>query len=108
MVVLRLKRMGRAHKPFYRLGAMDKRSPRDGRVIEHLGWFDPTAPEGRQHEVKLDRVRYWLSVGAQPSRTVADLLRRLECDAKPGTPFAPAEAVTPADATAEDSASAAE
>ena len=86
MVVLRLKRMGRAHKPFYRLGAMDKRSPRDGSVIEHLGWYDPTAPEGRQHVIKLDRVRHWLSVGAQPSQTVNDLLRRLGCDAKPGTP----------------------
>lgn len=91
MVVLRLKRMGRAHKPFYRLGAMDKRSPRDGRVIEHLGWYDPTAPEERQHEIKLDRVRHWLSVGAQPSRTVNDLLRRLGCDAKPGTPFQASE-----------------
>ena len=90
MVVLRLKRMGRAHKPFYRLGAMDKRSPRDGRVIEQLGWYDPTAPEGRQHAIKLDRVRHWLSVGAQPSQTVNDLLRRLGCDAKPGTPV-PAE-----------------
>jgi small subunit ribosomal protein S16 len=90
MVVLRLKRMGRAHKPFYRLGAMDKRSPRDGRVIEALGWFDPTAPEGRQHAINLDRVRHWLSRGAQPSQTVADLLRRLGCDAKPGTPHTPA------------------
>ncbi|MGA1400910.1 MAG: 30S ribosomal protein S16, partial [Phycisphaerales bacterium] len=63
MVVLRLKRMGRAHKPFYRLGAMDKRSPRDGRVIEKLGWYDPTAPEGRHHAIKIDSVRHWLSVG---------------------------------------------
>ena len=39
MVVLRLKRMGRTHRPFYRLNAMDRRSPRDGRVIEELGWF---------------------------------------------------------------------
>ena len=62
----------------------------DGRVIEHLGRYDPTAPEGRQHVIKLDRVRHWLSVGAQPSQTVNDLLRRLGCDAKPGTPV-PAE-----------------
>ena len=40
MVVLRLKRLGRRHRPFYRLNAMDQRSPRDGQVIEELGWFD--------------------------------------------------------------------
>ena len=45
MVVLRLKRLGRKHRPFYRLNAMDKRAPRDGRVIEELGWFDPIAPK---------------------------------------------------------------
>ena len=43
MVVLRLKRMGRKHRPFYRVNAMDRRSPRDGRVIEKLGWYDPLA-----------------------------------------------------------------
>ena len=43
MVVLRMKRMGRSHSPFYRLSAMDKRNPRDGAVIENLGWYSPTA-----------------------------------------------------------------
>ncbi len=84
MVVLRLKRMGRIHAPFYRLGAMDKRAPRDGRVIEQLGWFSPTAEEGKQHELKLERVQYWLSVGAQPSETVANLLRKIGVNYKPG------------------------
>ncbi|MFO0826898.1 MAG: 30S ribosomal protein S16 [Phycisphaerales bacterium] len=76
MVVLRLKRMGRAHHPFYRLGAMDKRSPRDGRVIEHLGWYDPVA---KDNQIKFDeaRVKHWLAVGAQPSETVADLLKKV-------------------------------
>ena len=50
MVVLRLKRLGRRHRPFYRLNAMDKRAPRDGRVIEELGWFDPIAPEDKTTE----------------------------------------------------------
>ncbi|MDA1008421.1 MAG: 30S ribosomal protein S16 [Planctomycetota bacterium] len=77
MVVLRFKRMGRAHSPFYRLGAMDKRSPRDGQVIEPLGWFDPGAPEGKQFELKTERIVYWLGVGAQPSQTVADLLKKV-------------------------------
>ena len=84
MVVLRLKRMGRRHRPFYRINAMDKRAPRDGRVIEHLGWYDPIAPDDRQLSVKIDRVDYWLSVGAQPSRTVASLLKRVGCDPTPG------------------------
>ncbi len=84
MVDLRLKRMGRRHRPFYRINAMDKRSPRDGRVIEQLGWYDPIAPDDRQLSVKVDRVDYWLSVGAQPSRTVATLLKLVGCDPKPG------------------------
>ena len=74
MVVLRLKRYGRTHSPFYRLAAADRRSPTDGRVIEELGWFSPTAPEGKQWKLKSDRVTYWLSVGAQPSETVVSLL----------------------------------
>ena len=84
MVVLRLKRLGRRHRPFYRLSAMDRRSPRNGRVIEELGWFDPIAAEDKQLSFNLERVDYWLSVGAHPSETVANLLKRLDCDPKPG------------------------
>ena len=76
-VKLRLKRLGRRHRSFYRLSAMDSRSPRDGRVVEELGWYDPNAKE-QEKQVSLDRERieYWLSVGAQPSGTVKDLLKR--------------------------------
>ncbi len=84
MVVLRLKRLGRRHRPFYRVNAMDKRAPRNGRVIEALGWFDPIAPEDKQVSLKEDRINYWLSVGAQPSRTVATLLRRAGIEPTPG------------------------
>lgn len=84
MVVLRMKRMGRTHRPFYRINAMDRRSPRDGRVIEQLGWYNPSAPEDKQLEINTERVNYWLSVGAQPSRTVAGLLKRVDCDPTPG------------------------
>ena len=84
MVVLRLKRFGRRHRPFYRITAMDRRSPRNGRVIEELGWYDPIAAEDRQLSVNVERVDYWLSVGAQPSRTVAGLLKRVGCEPKPG------------------------
>ena len=84
MVVLRLKRMGRRHRPFYRVNAMDKRSPRDGRVIEALGWFDPLAEDDKQMSLKADRIKYWLSVGAQPSDTVRTLLKRSDIDPTPG------------------------
>ncbi len=84
MVVLRLSRLGRRHRPFYRINAMDRRRPRDGRVIERLGWYDPLAPEDRQLSVNVERARHWLGNGAQPSRTVASLLRRVGCDPKVG------------------------
>lgn len=90
MVVLRLKRMGRRHRPFYRLNAIDQRSPRDGRVIEELGWYDPIAAEDKQLNLKSDRIDYWLGVGAQPSDTVKGLLRRAKIDPTPGKKVAPA------------------
>ena len=88
MVVLRLKRMGRRHRPFYRLNAMDKRAPRNGRVIEELGWFDPVAPDDKQLSLKSERIDYWLSVGAQPSDTVRTLLKRSGIDPTPGKKIA--------------------
>ena len=84
MVVIRLKRFGRKHRPFFRLAAMDKRAPRNGRVIEELGWYDPIAPEEKQVSLKVDRIDYWLSVGAQPSETVANLLKKAGCDPTSG------------------------
>ena len=63
---------------------MDKREPRDGRVIEELGWFDPIAPEDKQISFKADRIDYWLSVGAQPSQTVVSLLKRADIDPTSG------------------------
>lgn len=76
-VRLRLKRMGRRHQSFFRLSAMDSRSPRDGRVIEELGWYDPNAKEqDRQTSLNRERIEYWLRVGAQPSETVRDMLKK--------------------------------
>ena len=76
-VKLRLKRFGRAHRSFYRLSAMDSRTPRDGRAIEELGWFDPEASDPqKQVSLNRERIEYWLKVGAQPSPTVHDLLKR--------------------------------
>ena len=76
-VKLRLKRMGRTHKAFYRLNAIDSRSPRDGRVIEQLGHYDPQHKDQKQQFVAdLDRCRHWLDVGAVPSETVSSLLKK--------------------------------
>ncbi len=84
MVRLRLKRMGRTHRPYYRLNAMDQRTKRDGKSIEQLGHFDPLErDEAKQFDCKEDRVRYWLSVGAQPSETVAALLKKAGIEATP-------------------------
>ena len=76
-VKLRLKRLGRRHRSFFRLSAIDSRSPRDGRVIEQLGWYDPNAKEPeKQASLNRERIEYWLKEGAQPSGTVRDLLKR--------------------------------
>lgn len=80
-VRLRLKRLGRRHQPSYRLSAMDSRSPRDGRVIEELGFYNPRAKDPAQGlRINTKRVAYWLSVGAQPSDTVRALLKRSGMD----------------------------
>ena len=76
-VKLRLKRLGRRHQSFYRISAMDVRKSRDGRVIEELGWYDPEQREPeKQVSLNRERIEYWLSVGAQPTSTVAGLLKR--------------------------------
>jgi small subunit ribosomal protein S16 len=82
-VKLRLKRMGRSNLAFFRLSAIDSRSPRDGRVIEELGFYDPrTKDVAKQFVAKLDRCKYWLDVGAVPSETVSSLLKKSGLDHK--------------------------
>ena len=83
MVRLRLRRMGAKKKPFYRVIAADQRSPRDGRFIEQLGYYDPMK-DPFVLKIDLERVDYWLGVGAQPSDTVAGLIKRAR-DATPET-----------------------
>ena len=76
-VKIRLKRMGRTHRPFYRVNATNDRSPRDGSVLEELGFYDPIAiDEKRKFVVNLDRCRHWLDNGAIPSETVSTLFKR--------------------------------
>ena len=74
-VHLRLTRMGRHKRPFYRVVAVDSRSRRDGRYIETVGTHDPL-PDPAVTNLKPDRVLDWLQKGAQPSVTVRTLLRR--------------------------------
>jgi len=77
LVKIRMKRMGRRHRPFYRISAMDSRSQRDGRVIEELGYYDPIAKDpAKQLKISAERIRYWLEHGAQTSETVGDILRK--------------------------------
>ena len=77
VVRLRMRRTGRRNCASFRLGAFDGRCRRDGRCLEILGFYDPKAktPE-KQLVVKAERVKHWLSVGAQPSVKVAALLRK--------------------------------
>jgi small subunit ribosomal protein S16 len=76
MVRIRLTRTGRRNKAYWRVGAFDARTRRDGRPIEYLGSYDPhqEKPEDKL-QVNKERVEYWLSKGAQPSETVAKLLK---------------------------------
>ena len=76
MVTIRLARAGAKKRPFYHIVAADSRSPRDGRYIERLGFFNPIA-SGREEKLKLEqeRVDYWLSQGAQPTERVAGLIK---------------------------------
>ena len=80
-VRIRLKKMGRTHRPFFRVCAMDQRSPRDGRVIEELGFYDPMVPEtDARAQLKGERIDHWLSVGAQPTEKVAVLIKKYGTD----------------------------
>src|SRR5437879_8731031 len=72
-----MKRLGRKHRPYFRIVAIDHRQPRDGRIIEELGSYDPMV-KNTDARVKLrpDRVKYWMSVGAKPSENVEVLLKK--------------------------------
>ncbi len=79
MVRIRMQRLGRTHRPFYRIGAADARRPRSGVFIEQLGWYDPIAKDAsKQVKLNAERIQYWLAQGAQPTDTVRDLLGRMD------------------------------
>lgn len=72
-----MSRLGRRNRPFYRIQIQDKRERRDGAFIEQVGWYDPMAKDSsKQIFLEVDRLKYWLGVGAQPSDTVRDFLAK--------------------------------
>jgi small subunit ribosomal protein S16 len=77
-VRIRMKKMGRRHRPFFRVCAVDSRAPRDGRVIEELGFYDPMIKDVNARAVlKGERIDYWLGVGAVPSDKVSVLIKKI-------------------------------
>jgi small subunit ribosomal protein S16 len=76
-----MKKMGRKHRPFFRICAIDSRNPRDGRVLEELGTYDPMVSEADARALlKPERINYWLGVGAQPSDKVRTLIKKYGAD----------------------------
>ena len=76
MVVIRLARGGAKKRPFFNMVVADSRNRRDGRFIERVGFYNPQAAEGQEGvRFAMDRVSYWIGVGAQPSDSVARLLK---------------------------------
>jgi small subunit ribosomal protein S16 len=76
-VRIRMKKLGRKHRAYFRIVAIDSRQPRDGRIIEELGAYDPMIKNTDERvRLKPDRIKYWLGVGAKPSERVAMLFKK--------------------------------
>jgi small subunit ribosomal protein S16 len=76
-VRIRMKKMGRKHRIYFRIVAIDSRQPRDGRVLEELGTYDPLVPDvDATTTLKPDRIKYWMGVGALPSERCAVLFKK--------------------------------
>lgn len=74
---IRLRQQGRTNRAFYRLVVTDSRSPRDGKYVEALGWYNPIeSKDDQQLALKSDRIQHWLNVGAQLSDNAANLIRK--------------------------------
>ncbi len=84
MVKIRLRRTGCNNNASFRVVATDERSPRDGKFLEILGWYDPKR-EGENFKLDMDRVSYWQSKGAQMSETVASMVRKAKKSATAAT-----------------------
>ena len=84
MIKIRLRRTGCNNNASFRVVATDERSPRDGKFLEILGWYDPKR-EGENFKLDMDRVSYWQSKGAQMSETVASMVRKAKKSATAAT-----------------------
>ena len=87
-VKIRMKRVGAKNAPVFRIVVADGRSPRDGKFIEEIGTYQPLK-KGTNYKLDLDRAKYWLGKGAQPSETVASFIKKAS---KAAAAAAPAEA----------------
>src|SRR5215470_11388425 len=99
-----MKRLGRKHRSYFRIVAIDSRQPRDGRIIEELGSYDPMVKNTDERvRLKPDRIKYWMGVGAKPSEKVTVLFRKYmakfeQAAAAPEPAPAPAPEAPPAPA----------
>ena len=80
MVKIRLARGGTRKKPYYRVVVADQRCKRDGRYLEHIGFYNPMVTENR-FEIDAERVKHWLSVGAQPTDRINRLMKQAKTNA---------------------------
>ena len=72
-----MKKIGRKHRPFYRICVMDSRVHREGKAIEEVGWYDTSIHDkSKRVSIKLDRVDYWVSKGAKPTATMHAMIKR--------------------------------
>lgn len=94
-VRIRMKRLGRTHRPFYRVCVMHQQNTRDGKAIEEVGHYDPMVKDkAKRVHLNLERIEYWISVGAQPSDRVSTLIKKVKTNrfgtaAPPPAPLAP-------------------
>ncbi len=106
-VRIRMKMMGRKHRPFFRICVIDRRKARDGKHIEEVGTYDPMVKvKSERVKLNLERIEHWISVGATPSDRVATLIKKLKAN-RFGTAAPPPDMLTPkAPATPEPAAEA--
>ncbi|TXT35464.1 MAG: small subunit ribosomal protein S16 [Planctomycetota bacterium] len=109
-VRIRMTRMGRKHRPFYRIVVIDRQKAREGKAIEEVGTYDPMVKDkSARVKLKMERIEYWQSVGALPSDRVATLIKKVKTNrwtdqvAAPAlTPQKPPPAPAAAEAPAEE------
>src|SRR5215471_10164393 len=100
-----MKMLGRKHRPYFRIVAIDARQPRDGRIIEELGSYDPMVKNTDERaRLRPSRIKYWMSVGAKPSEKVAVLLKKYMGKWEQLEAQAAAAAAAPAQGTAGEGA----